>query len=123
MTKPPTPQGANTGALQLFIAGTPASIVDDVRDEAARCADETARQERGERGPLRLPSGLVPGEFSDAACGVAAEVAMIAADALRAAGLRFNPDFPWSTAATLLRSGWKRGQRITSLVLGRGPKS
>ena len=64
--------------------------IDAVREEAARCAEETARWQRGERGPLRMPNGLVNGEFCDAAFGVAAEVAMVVAAALKANGKRFR---------------------------------
>ena len=104
-----------------FVAHAPP--IDTIREDAARCAEETARWERGERGPLRMPTGLVGGEFSDAAFGVAAEVAMVVADALKAKGQRFTLDFPWSMAAQLLRRGWQRGHRLVAFQVGDGPKS
>ena len=108
--------------IARFVAKAPP--IDAVRDEAARCAEETARWQRGERGPLRMPHGIVNGEFSDAAFGVAGEVAMVVGEAMKAAGQRFTVDFPWSTAATLLRNGWQRGHRLLAHQLGGGgPKS
>lgn len=107
--------------LTEFIAKSPP--VDVVRDEAARCAEETARYERGERGPLHMPRGLVDGEFSDAAFGVAAEVATAVGDALRATGKRFQPAMVWATAARLLRAGWQRGHRMAAVEIGKGEPS
>jgi len=107
--------------MSRFVAQSPP--IDTVREEAARCAEETARWERGERGPLRMPRGLINGEFSDAAFGVAAEVAVVVAAAMRAAGQRFTIDMPWSTAAHMLRNGWQRGHRLVAYETGRGPKS
>jgi hypothetical protein len=107
--------------MERFIAHSPP--IDDVREEAARCASETARWERGERGPLRMPSGLIAGEFSDAAFGVAAEVAMEVAGAMKAAGQRPGVHLPWSVAATLLRAGWQRGQRVLAHRVGKGGPS
>ena len=107
--------------IDKFVAQSPP--VDEVRADAARCAEETARYERGERGPLRTPRGLVPGEFTDAAFGVAAEVATVVGEALRISGARFTAALCWSTAATLLRAGWQRGQRISPHVVGRGGQS
>ena len=95
--------------------------IDPVRDEAARCAEETARWERGERGPLRMPSGLVSGEFSDAAFGVAAEVATKVGNALLGKGRRYRIDMPWDTAAKLLRGGWQRSHRLMTHVVGEEP--
>lgn len=91
----------------------------ELREEAARCAEETARMERGERGVLRSQlNSLVP-EFSDDAFGLAAEVAGVVLEAFLAAGLRgrFHPHQGWDLAATLLRAGWKRGDRIESYLV------
>lgn len=107
--------------ISKFVAQAPP--IDAVREDAARCAEETARYERGERGPLRMPHGLINGEFSDAAFGVAAEVAMVVADAMRSAGKRFTLDFPWSTAAKMLRNGWQRGHRLVAYEVGEDPPS
>lgn len=107
--------------MSKFVAQAPP--IDTVRDEAARCAEETARWQRGERGPLRMPRGLINGEFSDAAFGVAAEVAMVVADAMRSAGQRFTMDMPWSTAAKMLRNGWQRGHRLVAYEAGKGSPS
>lgn len=103
--------------LKEFVAQSPP--IDEVREEAARCAEETARYERGERGPLVMPRGLVAGEFSDAAFGVAAEVAMQVGDALCATGKRFHPQpqLVWDTAAKLLRAGWQRGHRMAAMEI------
>jgi hypothetical protein len=80
--------------------------VDEVREEAARCAEETARWERSVRAkPLR-------GEFSDDAFGVAGEAAIVVLSALKAAGAGFSVDLPWDLAAGLLRAGWQRGQAM-----------
>lgn len=106
--------------MSRFVAQAPP--IDSVREEAARCAHETARWQRGERGPLEMPRGLIGGEFSDAAFGVAAEVAMVVGEAMKAAGERFTSDFPWSTAATMLRNGWQRGHKLFAQEVG-GPKS
>lgn len=106
--------------LAQFVARSPASIIDDVREEAARVCDETARWQRGERGPLRTPDvHPLIAEGSDAAFGVAAEVAMAVGNALSAKGQRFTVDFPWTMAATLLRGGWQRGHRIELHVIGK----
>lgn len=93
---------------------------DEVREEAARCCDETARHQRGERGPLRTPDRSSDPEFCDAALGVAAEVADVVAATLRRARQRFTADFVWSTAAMLLRNGWQRGHKLVPHVVGRG---
>lgn len=103
--------------LKAFIMVAPP--IDHVRDEAARCAEETAKFERGERGPVRMttnPSLL--SEFSGEAAGVAAEVAMVVKNALQEAGQRVVPAFCWSTAATLLRNGWQRGHKLKGIVVG-----
>lgn len=105
----------------MFVAQSPP--IDAVREEAARCAEETARWQRGERGPLRMPRGIVNGEFSDAAFGVAAEVAMVVAGAMRSVGKRFTMDMPWSTAASMLRNGWQRGHRLVAYEVGKEPSS
>jgi hypothetical protein len=101
--------------MERFLANNPPPI-DSVREEAARCAEETARYERGERPPLRYGNPLTS-EFSDAAFGVAAEVALVVSDALKANAVRFEAAFCWSTAATLLRNGWQRGHRLVGKVL------
>ena len=107
--------------MSKFVAQAPP--IDTVREEAARCAEETARWQRGERGRLRMPHGLISGEFSDAAFGVAAEVAMVVADAMKAAGKRFTLDMPWSTAASMLRNGWQRGHKLVAYEVGKGKSS
>jgi hypothetical protein len=104
--------------IEKFAAQAPP--IDDVRENAARCAEETARWERGERGPLRMPRGLIAGEFTDAEFGTAAEVATTVGDALTARGQRFRPEFAWSTAAKLLRNGWQRGHRLMAQVIVAG---
>lgn len=108
--------------LEKFLASSPPSI-DSVREEAARCAEETARWERGERGPLRGPPDGLLCEFSDAAFGVAAEVAMVVCDALKARRVRFDPALAWSTAATLLRNGWQRGHKLIAQDIAKGAKA
>ncbi len=98
--------------------------IDDHREDAARVCEETARYERGERGPLRLdPSDIEHNEFSDSATGIAAEVAMEVSDALKAAHVRCPPADVWAVAAKLIRSGWQRGHRIQPIVTGRGAPS
>lgn len=109
----------NMNPLDEFVATTPAVVFEEVREEAARVCDETARYMRGERGPLRMPPNP---EFRDMAFGVASEVAMTVANALKSIKQRFTADFPWITAATLLRAGWKRGHRLEPHVIGKGPK-
>lgn len=91
--------------------------IDEVREEAARCCDETAKMERGER--VEIGTGLngKPAEFTDAAFGVANEVALIVGESIRSSGLRARADFCWSTAAAMLRNGWKRGNVLASLDL------
>lgn len=92
--------------------------IDDVREGAARVADETSKYMRGERGRLRMPPGPNP-EGTDAEFGVAAEVAMIVANAIRATGVRFRADMPWATAAKLLRAGWQRGHKLVAQELAK----
>lgn len=106
--------------LDQFLANDPPTI-DSVREDAARICDETARWQRHERGPLR--AGGLMSEGSDAAFGVAAEVAMVVGDALKANRMRFRSDFPWSTAAMLLRNGWQRGHKLLTHEVGKGAKS
>jgi hypothetical protein len=106
----------DTKWIDKFAAQAPS--IDDVRDGAARCAEETARWERGERGPLRMPHGLIAGEFSDAEFGTAGEVATKVGNALLARGQRFRPELAWSTAAKLLRGGWQRGHQLLAHVVG-----
>jgi len=109
-------------ALDAFLSVAP--LIDDHRDEAARVCEETARYERGERQPLRLdPNDISNHEFSDAAAGIAAEVAMEVSDALKAARVRCPPADVWAMAARLLRSGWQRGHRLQPIVTGRGAPS
>lgn len=92
--------------------------IDEVREEAARCCDETAKMERGERGALGTPGvDGRGGEFTDAAFGVACEVALIVGGAIRSTGRRARPDFCWSTAAVMLRTGWNRGQKLVPMDL------
>ncbi len=88
--------------------------VDEVRDEAARCCDETARYERHERSVLR------PDEFSEGALAVALEVAFVVGDAMKAAGMGWQPELPWTAAALLLRAGWKRGDEVRPFAAGGG---
>lgn len=80
--------------------------IDEVREEAARVCEETARWERGER--VRLQNG----EFSDGAFGVSSEVTIAVFRALRATGKRVKPEIVWDTAARLLRAGYQRGASI-----------
>lgn len=98
-----------------FVKGNPP--IDEVREEAARVCEETARWERGERPKLRYGA---PGqsEFSDGAFGVAAEVAFAVSRALFSTGKKFKPDLAWASAAVLLRAGYKRGQQIVAQELG-----
>lgn len=102
--------------LDKFVRVSPP--IDAVREEAACCADETAKMERGERGPVRICDNRLVSEFSGEAAGVAAEVALIVKDALKAQRVRFDAAFCWSTAATLLRSGWQRGHSLIGHVAG-----
>lgn len=98
--------------------------IDSVREDAARCCDETARWQRGERGPLRTPDAFpLTAEFSDGAFGVASEVALAVAQALKQAGVWFDLAFPWSMAATLLRAGWQREHRLQPHVIRKGAAS
>jgi hypothetical protein len=92
--------------------------IDKVREEAARCAEETAKMERGERGPLRMTEDPLTSEFTGYAAGTAAEVAMIVAAALKASRVQIDPAFCWDTAAKLLRSGWQRGHLLMGHVIG-----
>lgn len=103
--------------LDKFIAIAPP--IDEVRHEAARCCEETAKYERGERAALRLSENPLLSEFRGEAAGTAAEVAMIVMHALKAKGYRATTDFYWDVAAKLLRNGWKRGDRILGHVVGK----
>lgn len=106
-----------TDAIVTFVEHAPP--LDSVREEAARCCDEKSRYERRERGRLRNPVDHGDdAEFSDAAFGVAAEVAMHVAEALKRSGVRFSPEFAWSTAAIVLRAGWQRGQQLAAHITG-----
>ena len=110
--------------LDKFVASSPASILDTVREEAARCCDETARFMRGERGRLLNPvDDGVRAEFSDSAFGVAGEVAMVVARAMASAGVQLDAATPWSTAAVMLRNGWQRGHKLVPQVLRKGAAS
>ncbi len=101
--------------LKKFLANAPP--IDDVREDAARCCEETARYVRKERGPLRDPiSHGILAEFPDAAFGVASEVAEAVAEAMVLTGAGFTADMPWTLAATLLRNGWQRGHRIQPIA-------
>lgn len=100
--------------LKKFVSIAPP--IDDVRLEAARCADETAKYERGERGKLRMSDNRLLSEFSGEAAGTAAEVAMVVMEALKGRRIRISPAFCWSTAATLLRAGWQRGHKLESHI-------
>ena len=91
--------------------------IDDVRDEAARCCDETARMERGERDEIGSPLNGKPAEFTDAAFGVACEVALVVGESVRSAGMRVAPHRVWSTAADMLRKGWQRGNALVGVDL------
>lgn len=104
--------------IEKFVAITPASIIDDNREEAARCCDETAKWQRGQRPPLNMFT-----EFSGHAFGVASEVALVVRDALVEAGVHWRPDFPWTAAATLLRAGWQRGHKLEPHVIKAGAKN
>lgn len=97
--------------------------IDDVRADAARCADETARYSRGERGPLRMTDSPLTSEFSGEAAGTAAEVALVVAKSLKASGAKFDAALCWSTAATLLRNGWQRGHKLVGYVTNKGDAS
>ena len=79
--------------------------------------------ERGERGPIRMSENPLISEFSGEAAGVAAEVALVVKDALKAQGVKFDAAFCWSTAATLLRNGWQRGHILIGHVVGAKEKS
>lgn len=111
----------NAPELDKFIASAPP--IDTVREDAARCAEETAKWQRGERGPLRTPHHGLLSEFSDAAFGVAAEVAMEVARAMKSKRVRFTVDMPWNLAAALLRGGWQRGHRLLPHVIEKGGAS
>lgn len=106
----------STNPLDKFVAQAPP--IDSVRDGAARCCEETARWQRGERTRVLNPldDGIL-GEFSDAEFGVAAEVATEVARAFRTAGVGFKSDQPWDFAARLLRAGWQRGHRLLPHVI------
>jgi|SRR6185436_4535745 len=105
-------------SLDAFLRVAP--LIDDHREDAARVCEETASYERGERPPLRLDSADIEhNEFSDAAAGIAAEVAMEVSDALKAARVRCPPSDVWAIAAKLIRSGWQRGHRLQPIVTGR----
>ncbi len=70
-----------------------------------------------------MPSGLLSGEFSDAAFGVAAEVSLVVARSLIATGRRFHTALCWEMAANLLRGGWQRGHRLMAHEIGQGQPS
>lgn len=106
--------------LDAFLLVAPP--IDDHREDAARCCEETARFERGERTPLRLdPADIPNNEFSDAAAGIAAEVAMAVFAACKQAGAGVYPAVCWDLAAKLLRSGWQRGHRLQPMVTRGAP--
>jgi hypothetical protein len=105
-----------TDPVDKFLSVAPP--IDAVREEAARCAEETAKMERGERGPLRLTEDPRTSEFSGEAAGTAAEVAMVVMEALKAQGVRAPPVFCWMTAAMLLRNGWQRGHKLVGHTVG-----
>ena len=104
----------------MFQATTSKDVVELVRDEAALLWRDRALR-AGERDRPRA-DGLAS-EFSDAAFGVAAEVASAVGEALRASGRPFHPALAWDAAAALLRNGWKRGHRILPHVIGKGVKA
>lgn len=105
--------------MDQFVAATPSDIIDRVREEAARCCEETAKWQRGERGELRQPRHRndLLAEFSDDAFGVAGEVAMIVGEAFKKSGARFRVDVPWDIAARMLRSGWQRNHKLLGHVV------
>lgn len=112
------------GSVTAFVESTNSKIVDKVREEAARVCEETAKVIRGERGPLRTPDVYkLTAEFSDAAFGVASEVTLAIAEAVIGAGCRMELDQYWTVGASLLRAGWKRGQRIEGFAVGKGAPS
>jgi hypothetical protein len=103
--------------------GAASSLLAHAVDHVGR--GETARPERGERGPLRRPDTHgIRAEFSDDAFGVAAEVAVLVSRALVTARakshgkkLRWTADKPWTVAARLLRAGWKRGESLQPHII------
>ena len=102
------------GWVARFVAQAPP--IDDVRDEAARCAEETAKAERGERPPVRCDASILS-EFSDAAAGTAAEVATLVGEVLMRTRARWSSALAWEIAASLLRNGWQRGHRLEGHVM------
>lgn len=86
--------------------------IDEVREDAARCCDETAKMELGQRTEVGTGLNGKDAEFSDAAFGVANEVALTVGRAIRMTGRRVHPSVCWSTAARLLRQGWTRGAEL-----------
>lgn len=101
-----------------------APTIDEHRDDAARLCEETARQERGERPPLRIdPTDGASTEFSDSAAWIAAEVATVVSHAVKSARRRAAPDQVWDIAAKLLRSGWQRGHKLVGMSVGGGTPS
>lgn len=107
-------------AIDRFTKAAPP--IDEVRDDAVRACVETARWLRGEREALRTPDvNPLTAEASDAAFGVAAEVALAVGEAMVKLRAPSREDMPWDVAGEMLRSGWQRGHKIVPhVVRGKG---
>jgi hypothetical protein len=93
-------------------------IPDALSEETARVCEETARYVSGRRGVLRTLLNSADPEFSDAAFGLAADVADSVVIAIRATGMWPGQEAVWLTAAAMLRGGYKRGQRVVASAPG-----
>lgn len=97
-------------------------ITADLRAGGARICRETARWERGERGPLRTPLDSDDPEGSDDEFGVAGAAGTAVGLAIKAARVRCKVCDAWDEAALLLESGWSPGDDVRAMVVG-GKKS
>src|ERR1700753_1010216 len=95
----------------------------ELREGAARICDETARWERGERGPLRTPANSLMPEGTDEAFGIAALAGAAAGEAMVGARMGFKASLAWSSAAVLLRAGWSPGEPVKALAVGQSVPS
>lgn len=108
-------------SLDRFLRAAPP--IDDHRENAALCCEETAKHERGERPPLRLdPNDIEHNEFSDAVAGISAELVMLVLEAAKTARVLVHPAVCWDIAAKLLRSGWQRGDLIHPIFVDNVPR-
>lgn len=92
-----------------------------LEEEAARVCEETALFVTGKRGALRMPINSDDPEFSDDASNTFITTSAASPKAFRAGSVplaRITQELVWTTAATMLRGGFKSGQKVIAHKVG-----